>query len=34
MQPPVSVLERMLAIRIHLDNCDTQNARLRILRKS
>jgi ectoine hydroxylase-related dioxygenase (phytanoyl-CoA dioxygenase family) len=31
MQPPVSVLERMLAIRIHLDNCDTQNGALRIL---
>jgi ectoine hydroxylase-related dioxygenase (phytanoyl-CoA dioxygenase family) len=31
VQPPVSVLERMLAIRIHLDNCDAQNGALRIL---
>ena len=31
VQPPVSVLERMLAIRIHLDDCDSQNGALRIL---
>jgi ectoine hydroxylase-related dioxygenase (phytanoyl-CoA dioxygenase family) len=31
VQPPVSVLERMLAIRIHLDDCDTENGALRIL---
>ena len=31
VQPPVSVLERMLAIRIHLDDCDEQNGALRVL---
>lgn len=31
VQPPVSVLEKMLAIRIHLDDCDGQNGALRVL---
>jgi ectoine hydroxylase-related dioxygenase (phytanoyl-CoA dioxygenase family) len=31
VQPPVPILERMLAIRIHLDNCDEANGVLRIL---
>lgn len=31
VQPQVTVLERMLAIRIHLDDCDTQKGALRIL---
>lgn len=31
VQPPASVLERMLAIRIHLDDCDERNGALRIL---
>lgn len=31
VQPPVSVLERMLAIRIHLNDCDEQNGALRVL---
>ena len=31
VQPPVSVLERMLAIRIHLDDCDEQNGALRVV---
>jgi hypothetical protein len=31
VQPPVSVLEQMLAIRIHLDDCDEHNGPLRVL---
>ncbi|HEY6991199.1 MAG TPA: phytanoyl-CoA dioxygenase family protein [Bryobacteraceae bacterium] len=31
VQPPVSVLERMLAIRIHLDDCNAQNGALKFL---
>lgn len=31
VQPPVSILEQMLAIRIHLDDCDEQNGALRVL---
>lgn len=31
VQPPVSVLQRMLAIRIHLDGCNEQNGALRVL---
>jgi ectoine hydroxylase-related dioxygenase (phytanoyl-CoA dioxygenase family) len=34
VQPPVPVLERMLAIRIHLDDCNAQNGALRILPRS
>jgi ectoine hydroxylase-related dioxygenase (phytanoyl-CoA dioxygenase family) len=31
VQPPISVLERMLTIRIHLDDCDERNGVLRVL---
>ncbi len=31
VQPPVSILERMLAIRIHLDDCEEGNGPLRVL---
>jgi len=31
VQPPVSVLERMLAVRIHLDDCHEDNGALRVL---
>jgi len=31
VQPPVAVLERMLAVRIHLDDCDESNGALRVL---
>ena len=31
VQPPVSFLERMLAIRVHLDDCDEQNGALRVV---
>jgi ectoine hydroxylase-related dioxygenase (phytanoyl-CoA dioxygenase family) len=31
VQPPISVLERMLAVRIHLDSCDEHNGALRVL---
>lgn len=31
VQPPISVLENMLAIRIHLDDCDDRNGVLRVL---
>ncbi len=31
VQPPVFVLERMLAIRVHLDDCNTRNGALKIL---
>lgn len=31
VQPPVPILEAMLAIRIHLDDCDEQNGPLRVL---
>jgi len=31
VQPPVSVLEQMLAIRIHLDDCGPQNGPLRVV---
>jgi ectoine hydroxylase-related dioxygenase (phytanoyl-CoA dioxygenase family) len=31
VQPPISFLERMLAIRVHLDDCDEQNGALRVV---
>jgi len=31
VQPPVSVLERMLSIRVHLDDCGESNGALRVL---
>src|SRR5215510_5352694 len=31
VQPPVSVLEKMLAVRIHLDNADETNGALRVI---
>ena len=34
VQPPVSVLERMLTLRLHLDDCDADNGPLRVVRGS
>ena len=31
MQPPMEILERMLTIRLHLDDCDSENGALRVL---
>lgn len=31
VQPPISVLENMLSVRIHLDDCDESNGALRVL---
>jgi hypothetical protein len=31
VQPPVSILENMLSVRIHLDDCDEENGALRVL---
>jgi ectoine hydroxylase-related dioxygenase (phytanoyl-CoA dioxygenase family) len=31
VQPPLSILENMLSIRIHLDDCDESNGALRVL---
>jgi hypothetical protein len=31
VQPPVGVLERMLTVRLHLDDCDESNGPLRVL---
>ena len=31
VQPPVSILENMLSIRIHLDDCDESNGALRVI---
>jgi ectoine hydroxylase-related dioxygenase (phytanoyl-CoA dioxygenase family) len=31
VQPPVAVLERMLTVRLHLDNCGADNGPLRVL---
>jgi len=31
VQPPTSVLERMLSLRVHLDDCDENNGALRVL---
>ncbi len=31
VQPPVSFLERMLAVRVHLDGCDERNGALRVV---
>jgi hypothetical protein len=31
VQPPVSVLENVLAVRLHLDNCDERNGALRVV---
>jgi len=31
VQPPVGLLERMLAVRMHLDDCDESNGALRVL---
>lgn len=34
VQPPAGVLENMLTLRVHLDNCDEDNGPLRVLRAS
>ena len=34
VQPPASVLEQMLTIRIHLDDCDESNGALRVLSRT
>jgi ectoine hydroxylase-related dioxygenase (phytanoyl-CoA dioxygenase family) len=34
VQPPASVLENMLTVRVHLDDCDADNGPLRVLRGS
>jgi len=34
VQPPVAVLERMLTVRLHLDDCGADNGPLRVLRGS
>jgi ectoine hydroxylase-related dioxygenase (phytanoyl-CoA dioxygenase family) len=34
VQPPISVLERMLAVRIHLDACGSENGPVRVLDRS
>jgi len=34
VQPPVCVLEQLLAIRLHLDDCDEQNGALRVVPRS
>lgn len=31
VQPPIAVLERMLALRVHLDDCDIWNGALRVM---
>lgn len=31
VQPPITVLEGMLALRVHLDDCDTWNGALRVM---
>jgi ectoine hydroxylase-related dioxygenase (phytanoyl-CoA dioxygenase family) len=31
VQPPVSILERMLTVRLHLDNCDASNGALQVV---
>ena len=31
VQPPISILEKMLSVRIHLDDCDADNGALRVL---
>lgn len=31
VQPPIAVLEGMLALRVHLDDCDTWNGALRVM---
>jgi ectoine hydroxylase-related dioxygenase (phytanoyl-CoA dioxygenase family) len=34
VQPPASILEQMLTVRVHLDDCDADNGPLRVLRGS
>ena len=34
VQPPASLLERMLTIRVHLDDCDSDNGPLQVLSDS
>ena len=34
VQPPMAVLERMLTVRLHLDDCGADNGPLRVLRGS
>lgn len=34
VQPPASILENMLAVRIHLDDCDKSNGPLRVIPRS
>ncbi len=31
VQPPVEILEKMLTVRLHLDDCDAQNGPLKVL---
>jgi len=34
VQPPVSVLEQLIAVRVHLDNCPVESGALRVVPKS
>ena len=34
VQPPVSVLEQLVAVRVHLDDCQVENGALRVVPKS
>lgn len=34
VQPPVEILENLLTLRIHLDNCDVDNGALKVMPKS
>lgn len=34
VQPPVEILENLLTLRIHLDNCDADNGALKVIPKS
>jgi len=34
VQPPIEILERMLAVRIHLDDCGPENGPVRVLARS
>ena len=34
VQPPVAVLERMIAVRVHLDNCGTENGPVKVIPRS
>jgi hypothetical protein len=34
VQPPASILARMITLRLHIDNCDTRNGPLRVIPRS